>query len=379
MDYTGESILVRVRKVARYVRLYGLARTIAKVRAHYHMNRVYPQRPSLPVPAGPTERHVGILGCGKFAYANVAYYVHRHVGAVIRGVMDTDPNKAISLAQRYRADYYTTNADDVLNDPHIDLIYIVSNHASHAEYAIAAIRKGKAVHIEKPPVVNADQLIRLCVAIDENNGCVRLGFNRPKSPLGLLLKQQMDAQTGSAMINWFVAGHAITPGHWYFAEEEGGRILGNLCHWIDFTLRLIPAASRYPVQIIPTRAQRSDCDISVSYLFGDGSIATITFSAKGHTFEGVRETVNVHKGNLLAQLTDFQRLRLDIGPVVRHRQLWFRDHGHRQSILDSYLMRGDKSKQETVAMIRETGWLMLKTREALETTTVITVTANFSR
>ncbi|ADB40059.1 oxidoreductase domain protein [Spirosoma linguale DSM 74] len=365
--------------MARYIRLYGLSRTIAKVRAHYHMNRVYSQTSSLPVPAGPTRKHVGILGCGKFAYANVAYYVRRHFGAVIRGVMDTDLNKAISLAQRYQADYYTTNADDVLNDPHIDLIYIVSNHASHAEYAIAAIRKGKAVHIEKPHVVNADQLIRLCAAINEHNGRVRLGFNRPESPLGLLLKQQMDAQAGPAMINWFVAGHAITPGHWYFAEEEGGRILGNLCHWIDFTLRLIPVASRYPVQIIPTRAQRSDCDISVSYLFGDGSIATITFSAKGHTFEGVRETLNVHKGNLLAQLTDFQRLRLDIGPVVCHRRLWFRDHGHRRSILDSYLMRGDKSKHETVAMIRETGWLMLKTREALETTTVITVTANFSR
>ena len=60
--------------------------------------------------------------------------------------------------QRYRADYYTTNADDVINDPHIDLIYIVSNHASHAEYAIAAIKQGKAVHIEKPHVVNEDQL-----------------------------------------------------------------------------------------------------------------------------------------------------------------------------------------------------------------------------
>ncbi|GAB3027578.1 Gfo/Idh/MocA family protein [Spirosoma pulveris] len=351
---------------------------MAKVQAHYHMNRVYPQTSSLPVPAGPTGKHVGILGCGKFAYANIAYYLHRQVGTVIRAVMDTELNRAISLAQRYRADYYTTSADDVLNDPHIDLIYIVSNHASHAEYAIAAIRKGKAVHIEKPPVVNFDQLIRLCTAIDQHDGRVRLGFNRPESPLGRLLKEQMDVQTGPAMINWFVAGHAIDPDHWYFAEEEGGRILGNLCHWIDFALRLIPASGRYPVQIIPTRSRQSDCNISVSYVFGDGSIATITFSAKGHTFEGVRETLNVHKGNLLAQLTDFQTLRLDIGPVVRNHRLWFRDHGHRRSVLDSYLMRSDKSKQETGAMIRETGYLMLKTREALETNTVVTVTADFS-
>lgn len=379
MDYTRQNIRTGSRKVARYVRLYGFFRTMAKVRAHYHMNRVYPGKTSLPVPAGPTGKHVGIIGCGKFAYANVAYYLRRSFGTVIRGVMDTDLNKAISLGQRYRADYYTTNANDLLNDPHIDLIYIVSNHASHAEYAIAAIRNGKAVHIEKPHVVDADQLARLCAAISEHNGRVRLGFNRPESPLGLLLKQQLDAQTGPAMINWFVAGHAIAPDHWYFAETEGGRILGNLCHWIDFTLRLIPAPNRYPIQIIPTRSRQSDCDISVSYLFGDGSIATITFSAKGHTFEGVRETMNAHKGDLLVQLTDFQTLRLDIGPVVRHQRLWFRDHGHWRSIRESYLMRSDKSKQETVAMIWGTGCLMLKTREALATATVMNVTDDFSR
>ncbi|MFD2932690.1 Gfo/Idh/MocA family protein [Spirosoma flavum] len=373
MDYTQQKIRVKIQKVVRYVRLFGLIRTLTKVQAHYHMKKEFVGRQSLPVPSGPTGKHVGILGCGKFAYANVAYYVHKKYGSVIRGVMDTDLNKAISLAQRYRADYYTTSAEEVINDPHIDLIYIVSNHASHAEYAIAAIRLGKAVHIEKPHVVNEDQLIRLCAAIREHNGRVRLGFNRPESALGLLLKQYLDAQSGSSMINWFVAGHAIEADHWYFAEEEGGRILGNLCHWIDFTLRLIPAQNRFPIQIIPTRSRQSDCDISVSYVFGDGSIGIITFSAKGHTFEGVRETLNAHKGNLLANLSDFSELRLDINSTVVRRRLRFRNHGHKQSVLKSYLMQTDESKRDSVAMIWESGYLILKTKEALDTSTIISV------
>lgn len=374
MDYTQQPIRARIRKVIRYVRLFGLARTWMKVQAHYHMKRVFPGRQPLPVPAAPTGKQVGILGCGKFAYANVAYYLHKNFGAVIRGVMDTDVNKAISLAQRYGADYYTTCADDLINDPHIDLIYIISNHASHAEYAIAAIRQGKAVHIEKPHVVNDDQLLRLCAAVRMYNGRVRLGFNRPESRLGQLLKQQIDAQTGPTMLNCFVAGHAIPDDHWYFSEAEGGRILGNLCHWIDFTLRLIPESNRFPLQIIPARSRRADCDMSVSYLFADGSIGTITFSAKGHTFEGVRETLNAHKGNLLASLTDFQVLRLDNNATVIRRRLWFRDHGHQQSIRTSYLMRTGSSKQESLKTIWETGYLMLKTKEALETNTTIQVT-----
>jgi predicted dehydrogenase len=214
----------------------------------------------------------------------------------------------------------------------------------------------------------------LCAAIQAYKGSVRLGFNRPESKLGQFLKQQVDAQTGPAMLNWFVAGHAIPEGHWYFAEEEGGRILGNLCHWIDFTLRLIPEPNRFPIQIIPARSRRADCDISVSYLFADGSIGTIMFSAKGHTFEGVRETLNAHKGNLLVSLTDFQTLRLDNNARVIRRWLWFRDHGHQESIKTSYLMRTDASKQESLKMIWETGYLMLKTKEALDTNTTIRVT-----
>ena len=374
MDYTQQKLRLKLQKVVRYVRLFGLTRTLTKVRAHYHMKKEFPGQVALLAPSEPTGKHVGILGCGKFAYANVAYYVHKQFGMVIRGVMDTDLNKAISLARRYGADYYTTCADEVINDPYIDLIYIVSNHASHAEYAIAALAQGKAVHIEKPHVVNQDQLTRLCAAMRAHNGRVRLGFNRPESTLGLLLKRRMDEQTGPAMMNWFVAGHAIDPNHWYFAEEEGGRILGNLCHWIDFTLRLIPENSRFPIQIIPTRSRQSDCDISVSYVFGDGSIGTITFSAKGHTFEGVRETLNVHKGNLLANLTDFDRLRLDIHERVIQKQLWYREHGHQHSIIKSYLMRTDSSKQDSGATVWESGYLMLKTKEALDNAIPIRVT-----
>ncbi|GAB2596270.1 Gfo/Idh/MocA family protein [Spirosoma areae] len=373
MDYTRQDLTFNIKKVIRYGQCYGPRRTLMKVRAHYHMRKVFPGYTPMPVPLESTGKHVGLLGCGKFAYANVAYYIRKNFGRVIRGVMDTDVNKAISLGQHYRADYYTTNAAELISDPHIDLIYIASNHASHADYAIAALKQGKAVHIEKPHAVDENQLRRLCRALIEYKGRVRLGFNRPESTLGLFLKQQLANQSGPAMLNWFVAGHAIEADHWYFAEAEGGRILGNLCHWIDFSLRLIPAPNRFPIQIIPIRSTKSDCDISVAYVFADGSIATITFSAKGHTFEGVRETMNLHKANLLATLTDFSKLRLDVHDKVIHKRLWFRDHGHERSIVSSYQLLTNSARQEPVELVWESGYLTLKTKEALETGTTIRV------
>ncbi len=80
---------------------------------------------------------------------------------VIRGAMDIEINRSASLFQDFGLDYYTNNFNEIIDDPQIDLIYIASNHYTHAEYAINALNNGKSVHIEKPHVVNEDQLERL--------------------------------------------------------------------------------------------------------------------------------------------------------------------------------------------------------------------------
>ena len=184
MDYTQSPLPFRIRKVLRYIRLYGVSQTLAKVRGQYHMRAHYDVLPARRKSASGA-RHVGLIGCGNFAFSTIAYFLGKEVGPVLRGVMDVDAHRAASLFERYRADYHTTDAAEVLSDPEIDLVYIASNHASHAEYAITAIEAGKAVHIEKPHVVSADQLRRLlAAAAGADDPRIRLGFNRPLSPLG---------------------------------------------------------------------------------------------------------------------------------------------------------------------------------------------------
>ena len=368
MDYTKSPLWFRARKVLRYVRLYGVSRTLAKVRGQYHMKAHYDKLPACREPESST-RHVGLIGCGNFPFGNIAYYLSKEVGPVIRGAMDIDPHRAASLAERYGADYHTTDAAKLLADPQIDLVYIASNHASHAEYAIAAIKAGKAVHIEKPHVVNEDQLKRLLAAVEEaERPRINLGFNRPLSPFGKRILETLEGQEGASVINWFVGGHEIDADHWYFHEAEGGRVLGNLCHWSDFTLRMVAAEGRYPIRIIPTRAAASDCDIAVTYVFGDGSIGAITFSAKGHAFEGVRERLNVHKGNVLISLSDFGELVIDDVETKKRYRPWLRQHGQRDAILRSYTMstRGGNADGMDINYVRQTAELFLATRVALE-------------
>lgn len=373
MDYTSQPLPFKLHKAARYLRLYGISRTLVKAKSYYHMNKRYAE---LPNSVGPADgRHVGIIGCGKFAYAHVAHYLRKNFGDVIRAGMDIDIHRAASLFEGYRLTYFTDDAQRVIDDPAVDTIFIVSNHASHTEYAIPALELGKTVHIEKPHVVSADQLHRLTYAMERSGGRVALGFNRPLSRIGRAIAQALNAESGPAMMNWFVAGHEIPPDHWYCSPEEGGRVLGNLCHWTDFVLRLIAPEARFPIEINPTRVGNADSDIAVTYTFGDGTIAAITFvSSKGHAFEGVRERFAAQRGNTLITMDDFKTLTIDVGEKrVRTRNI-HRDHGHEQMICDSYRLGRDADRPGATAdYVWETGQLFLSTRDALELGTPVTV------
>lgn len=372
-DYTKAAPWFKVRKVARYVRLFGIARTMIKVRAQYHMKAdegfdgAQWQNPACHDPAA-AGRNTAIIGCGNYAFANLAYYLRKLDQRFLRATHDTNRTRARSLCQAYRGGYAVADWRDIVADPKVKLVFISSNHASHAEYAIACLEAGKHVHIEKPHVVTDDQLARLETAMAARpDARVFLGFNRPRSVLFRQLQSQLSRQAGPLMINWFIAGHEIPAGHWYFNDKEGGRVLGNLCHWTDLTLHLVGLENAFPCQVIPATAKGAQSDFAVSVIFADHSSASITFSAKGHTFEGVREVLNLHRGNLLANITDFQHLTMDVVEKKVRRSLWHRDHGHFANISNSFeAVRNEQFRGERLAYVVATARFFLAIREAIE-------------
>jgi predicted dehydrogenase len=371
VDYTRSRATTRARKAARYVRLYGIRRTLSKIEGQYHMSgRRSPVTRSTNAAA-----HVGLIGCGNFAYTTIAHYLERNVGAVVRGTMDIVGERAESLARRYGGQYATTDAERLLSDPQIDLVYVASNHASHADYAIRALEQGKAVHIEKPHVVDHEQLERLHAAMLQSQGRVRLGFNRPVSALAERLRELVSVHTGPITASWFVVGYRLPSDHWYNDPREGGRVVGNVCHWTDFAYHLVDADRRHPIEVHPV--QSAD-DVMVCLVFGDGSSTSITFAASGDIFEGVRETLGLQRGDLVARLTDFQYMRVDVGDWTRRFTTRRRDHGHESAMMLSYAMsaRGGGAAGETARYVWETGDLFLKVRDALATGERVIVTGS---
>lgn len=373
MDYTRATLAFKVRKAARYVRLYGLARTYLKIKGQYHVKSIGQfQGPRWVNTACRTpnasSRNVAIVGCGNYAFSTIAYYLKRSSPEFLRATFDRNRSRAKSLCRTYKGAYAVADWKEILSDPQVKIVFIASNHASHTEYAIACMEAGKHVHIEKPHVVSEEQLERLIAAMKQfPDSKVFLGFNRPRSPLFKQVLESAAKETGPLMINWFIAGHEIPEDHWYFDESEGGRILGNLCHWTDLTLHLVTLEKAFPCTIIPATPARAKSDFVVSVNFADRSCATITFSAKGHAFEGVREVLNLHKGNLIANLTDFQTLTMDVVERKAETRLHHRDHGHGANILNSFAgATGDGVPGENISYVSATAKFFLAIRQAVD-------------
>jgi predicted dehydrogenase len=379
-EYTRLGLWYGLRKVFRYVGLYGVARTLIKIKAQYHMRATATfegARWTNPAcrEGSNTDRNVALIGCGNFAFSNIAFYLGRNNSKFLRATYDSQPNRSLSLCKAYGGAYAVADWREILSDQQISTVFIASNHATHAEYAIACINADKHVHIEKPHVVSQQQLSDLLAAMRQHPEVkVFLGFNRPRSRLFLRLQDALAEEHGSLMINWFIAGHEISDTHWYYDEKEGGRVLGNLAHWTDLTLHLVSLEKAFPCTIVPASPVGSKSDFMVSMLFADGSCAAVTFSAKGKTFEGVREVLNLQKGDILANITEFSSLTIDKADKKIFDKPFFRDHGHCDNITHSAICSVDNTKLgETEAYIVATARFFLAVKQAIDGGTPITL------
>ena len=123
----------------------------------------------------------------------------------------------------------------------------------------------------------------------------------------------------------------------------------------------------FPCIVTPTSAPDSKSDFVTSFHFADGSAGTISFSAKGHTFEGVREVLHVHRGNVLAELRDFQRSAVEIVEKKISRTSLFRDHGHGANVLNSLRVTLERGGDATsFRHVIASAKLFLAVREAHE-------------
>ena len=92
----------------------------------------------------------GIIGCGDVTEVKSGPALQRIKHSEIVAVMRRDGEKARSYAKRHGVPYAYSDADDLINHPEVNAIYVATPPNTHAEYTVRAASAGKPVYVEKP-------------------------------------------------------------------------------------------------------------------------------------------------------------------------------------------------------------------------------------
>lgn len=329
-----------MRRVIRYIKLYGFQRTITKV-----LGRLRLKLPLWLILFFPYYRRKGkkvaIIGCGHQAYSSISFYLSINTNSKIIGVYDINKSAAESLAVAYKSKY--VSLDDLLSKKELkpDLVYICTNHATHANLALKFLEIGCDIFIEKPICVNKTELEELSKSVKSNNSQnVFAGYNRPLSPAIRKIKENKTNLGNSFTLSSFVIGHHIEEDHWYRNSEEGTRIISNLSHWIDLFVNMI----------FWNKWNKEYIDITISYSFSgeysnnfnepftinlnssNGDFSSITFSCREEPYEGVNETINFQQGSYIAKIDDFRTMSVWDNQKFKRYKFWPKNNGHKKCI-----------------------------------------------
>nr|MDQ3936100.1 Gfo/Idh/MocA family oxidoreductase [Actinomycetota bacterium] len=261
-------------------------------------------------PEGPA-RGVSCVGTGEWPLGMILRQVVKNEGIALRGACDRRPEMLHLAGQALPFDYLTTDYDELLADERTDMVVIATYHGSHADLAIRALAAGKNVFLEKPPVIDEDQLGRLLAAEAESEGFLYVGYNRRFAPATDVLARQLAEVSGPTTLNMVAHTYVVSPNSWYFWPSNGNRIISNVCHFIDYALQLTHGAAPVRVTASPAEIGRPDQNVSLSIQFDDGSLASITYTERGcDPGTTYFQRYQVLKGDLTATIEDFKRLRV---------------------------------------------------------------------
>jgi predicted dehydrogenase len=177
-----------------------------------------------------------LIGCGLVGRKRAAAL---GADAPLVWACDTSLERAMELSKIVPGGKATGDVNVALSDPQVDVVIVATLNAALAPVALAAIRAGKHVLIEKPGALNAAQLRTLDTAAQESGVRVRLGYNHRFHPALLKARELVDAGTlGPLMFLRGRYGHGGRKGYdreWRAdpALAGGGELIDQGVHLID--------------------------------------------------------------------------------------------------------------------------------------------------
>lgn len=273
--------------------------------------------------------NVALVGAG-----NLARWVHLPVlkkipDLSLQAIYSANGARGKTYARRFGAGYCTTSYEEILNDPAINVVVITSRNRDHAPQALAALRAGKHVFLEKPMAITQEECQLLYQEAEKTDVNFTIGFNRRFAPLYIEVKKQLAKRNGPAVINCRVNSPGISGAYWMADPSIGGALVGEGCHFIDLMYWFLESEPvRVSAYSLPRGKQEpvGENNLVASFLFADGSIGNLTYCTVGSKLGG-GERIEAFAPGIRVSTEDFKRFEL-AASQRSSQSFWFPKKGY---------------------------------------------------
>ncbi|WIV19987.1 Gfo/Idh/MocA family oxidoreductase [Paenibacillus polygoni] len=183
-----------------------------------------------------TTLKIGVIGAGSISQYHLTPYKN-NPNTVLHAVCDMNADRAKQTADKYEALYAYSDYNELLANEEIDAVSICTWNDTHAEIAIAALKAGKHVLVEKPLCRTVEEAYKIQQAVQESGKILQVGFVRRYDPNAQMLRSFID--NGEFGEIYYAKASYIrrlgNPGGWFSDSRRsgGGPLIDIGVHVID--------------------------------------------------------------------------------------------------------------------------------------------------
>ena len=272
-----------------------------------------PRRVELPVARPATGRlGVGFIGAGNFAKSVLLPALARQADVALTGVCTATGMSAVETGKRHGFRFATTDVGELLGDDATHAVFVATQHHTHAAMVIRALEAGKHVFVEKPLCMSEEELSRIeevVRSLPRPGPCLTVGFNRRFSPHAVAIRAAFARHSTPVVVNYRVNAGVAPADSWVQDPAVGGgRVIGEVCHFVDLAEYLVGST---PLSVCASSVRSADRrtvpeeSLVATLAFADGSLATVQYLAHGSS-QVPKERVEVCADGVTAILDNFR-------------------------------------------------------------------------
>jgi predicted dehydrogenase/threonine dehydrogenase-like Zn-dependent dehydrogenase len=289
---------------------------------------------------------IGCLGAGSFAQTFLLPPLKADSRIHFSAICTQTGLTAADTGERMGFGRAVGSLEELLSDENTDAIVVAARHDMHGPAVLKTLTAGKPIFVEKPLCLTLNELneiTKLAVTADRLP-MLMVGFNRRFSKAAVALKKHMGGKAGPVNMMYRVnAGH-IPREHWtQDPEQGGGRIIGEVCHFVDLMQYFCEAD---PVEVTALSIATEDQSVIpadntvISLRFADGSTGSIGYFAEGA--KGMpKERFEIFGGGKSGVIDNFTRVEFYAGSTRKVRKYSGKGHAEEMKAFVSALSSGE--------------------------------------